>query len=148
MWAGICIGLDCGHIHIEASSDPEREFDLSDFLGVSPTPYVKPWVRQFRRLTSCPELLPLKSSEAPCWSCEEADLVMRIPLSGIERLYDAGLCLFCGAVIVRCMPMDRSGPTNVYGGVDWTTPDEAVVLLRRGIASIETGPPDQDTWPF
>jgi hypothetical protein len=140
MWLGLCIGLDCGEIALRVSQPGDGEPELHHFLGVqSPRPHVKPWIRLFRRLTALPALLPLRSTDAPCWSCDETDLVMAVPLSGAQRLWDAGLCLRCGAVMVRCMPVDGGSPSNVYGGVDWETPDEAVLLLRHGIRTLEHG---------
>ncbi len=73
---------------------------------------------------------------------------MRIPFEGAERLFDGALCLLCGAVTVRCMPMDGGGPTNIYGGVDWERPDEAVLLLRRGLSSLAQAAENGDSdWP-
>jgi hypothetical protein len=147
MWLGLCIGPSCGEIALHVSRDDDEKPELRHFLGVqSPKPYVKPWIRLFRRVTALPSLLPLQSAEAPCWSCEQVDLVMRIPLSGVQRLYDAGLCLCCGAVTVRCMPVDGGSPANLYGGIDWDGPDEAVVLLRHGIRTLEAREQSDD--PF
>jgi hypothetical protein len=137
MWLGLCIGLGCGEIAIHVSQDSDHQPTLRDFLGVhSPQPYVKPWLRLFRRLSALPALLPLRSAEAPCWSCGKVDLVMGIPLSGMARLADASLCLLCGAVTVR--RMREGGGSTILHGIDWATPDQAVALLRQAIAALES----------
>jgi hypothetical protein len=147
MWLGLCVGPTCGEMVIRSSREDEEELRIADFLAVqTPRRYQKPWIRLFRRVTALAGMAPLRSSEAPCFSCEESDLVMQIPLMGVDRLHDAVLCLMCGAVRVRCTAVDWGGPCNIYGGVDWLGPDEAVTLLRRGIRSLEAREQSDDSF--
>jgi len=116
---------------------------LPEFLGIAIKPSTPPWIREFLKASAI-EGLSWEHWPSACPECERDQLVFTIDLAPIYEPRLASLCLNCGMVAARFMT--QGCLTDLIGGYDWATPDQAVVALRRGIKERSEHDPDDPTY--
>lgn len=138
-WVATCESDDCGHIMIP----DDQAAGLPEFLGIAIKPSTPPWIREFLKASAI-EGLSWEHWPSACPECDRHDLVFAIDLAPIHEPRQASICLNCGMVAARFMTQGRL--TDLVGGYDWATPDQAVVALRRGIKERSERDPDDPTY--
>ncbi len=144
-WVAMCESGDCGHV----TTPDDQASGLPEFLGIAIKPSTPPWIREFLKASAI-EGLSWEHWPAACPECERDQLVFTIDLAPIHEPRQASICLNCGMVGARFMTQGRL--TDLIGGYDWATPDQAVTALRRGIKERSehdhTEPSGGDGWCF
>lgn len=143
-WLATCESNTCGQI-----TTPEGQVSgLSEFLVQAVKPSTPPWIRLFLKALAI-EGLAWEHWPSACPACERHELVFTIDLAPIHEPRLASLCLNCGMVAARFMTQGHI--TDLIGGYDWATPDQAVTALRRGIkdrSEHDHSDPSSDGWHF